>query len=151
MENIMKVEKCVKESFVWGSLSKDNSIQICAKIVLNDDKDIDKCIKEIDERIKEINLDIPKYKIIRYFVVTTEELTKTTTLKIKRNIEKEKMEKLLQEKNVDIVDYPEIVKHKAKYENKKIILYLARIVEEKRPLFVVHVLKKLCETHFLQI
>jgi len=98
---INKLE-CVKESFVWGSLSKDNSIQICAKIVLNDDKDIDKCIKEIDERIKEINLDIPKYKIIRYFVVTTEELTKTTTLKIKRNIEKEKMEKLLQEKNVDM-------------------------------------------------
>ena len=56
---------CIKESFVWGSVSKDNSVQICAKIVLNENEDTDKCIKEIDEKIKEINADIPKYKIIR--------------------------------------------------------------------------------------
>jgi len=93
---------CVKESFVWGHMSKDASVQICAKIVLSDGQDIDKAIKEIDEKIKEINNYIPKYKIIRYFVVTTEELTKTTTLKIKRNVEKEKMEKLLKEKNTDM-------------------------------------------------
>lgn len=98
---INKLE-CVKESFVWGSMSKDNSVQICAKIVLDKNEDADKCIKEIDEKIKEINSEIPKYKIIRYFVVTTEELTKTTTLKIKRNVEKEKMDNLLKEKNVDM-------------------------------------------------
>ena len=94
--------ECVKESFVWGSVSKDNSVQICAKIVLNENEDADKCIKAIDEKIKEINNDIPKYKIIRYFVVTKEELTKTTTLKIKRNIEKNKMDEILKEKNVDM-------------------------------------------------
>jgi len=93
---------CVKESFVWGSTSKDGSVQICAKVVLKEDEDVGKCIEKIDERIKEINNGIPKYKIIRYFVVTQEELTKTTTLKIKRNIEKDKIESLLKERNVDM-------------------------------------------------
>jgi len=50
-----------------------------------------------------------------------------------------------QEENINIEDYPEITKYKSKYENKKVLLYLARIVKEKRPLFVIHVLKKLCE------
>ncbi len=47
--------------------------------------------------------------------------------------------------DVLIQDYPEITKLKEKYEGKKVILYLARIVEEKRPLFVIHLLKALCE------
>lgn len=49
------------------------------------------------------------------------------------------------EENVNIEDYPEIAKVKEKYEGKKIILYLARVVEEKRPLFVIHMLKELCK------
>lgn len=50
-----------------------------------------------------------------------------------------------QDEHIDMDKYPEITKWKSKYEGKKVILYLARIVEEKRPLFVVHMLKKICE------
>lgn len=46
---------------------------------------------------------------------------------------------------VKIENYPEITKYENKYKDKKIILFLARISEEKRPLFIVHVLKKICE------
>lgn len=49
------------------------------------------------------------------------------------------------ENNVNLEDYPEIIKQKEQYEGKKIILYLARVVEEKRPLFVIHMLKELCK------
>lgn len=50
--------------------------------------------KEIKEyfaaKIKEINKTIPAYKTIRYFIMTYEDLEKTTTLKIKRSVEYEK-------------------------------------------------------------
>ncbi len=48
-------------------------------------------------------------------------------------------------KKVNIEDYPEIIEHKDKYKDKKIILFLARISEEKRPLLIVHILKQICE------
>ena len=37
------------------------------------------------------------------------------------------------------------MQYKDKYTGKKVILYLARIVEEKRPIFAIHVLKELCK------
>ena len=89
----------VKDSFVFGQKSPDGNTDICAKIVLKEKVDEKEAIKIIDEKIKEINNTLPKYKILRYFVVTNEELVKTTTLKIKRNIEKEKIDKLLKDKN----------------------------------------------------
>lgn len=46
---------------------------------------------------------------------------------------------------VDLDKYPEITKYKEKYTGKKILLYLARVVEEKRPIFLIYVLKQLCE------
>ncbi len=47
--------------------------------------------------------------------------------------------------NIDLKDYPQIIKYENKYKNKKIILFLARISEEKRPLLIVHILKKILE------
>ena len=48
--------------------------------------------------------------------------------------------------NINIEDYPYITKYKEKYKDKKVILFLARISEEKRPILILHVLKKICET-----
>lgn len=47
--------------------------------------------------------------------------------------------------NVNLDDYPNIKKYEEKYKNKKVILFLARISEEKRPIFILHVLKKMLE------
>lgn len=46
---------------------------------------------------------------------------------------------------VYIYDNKDISKYKDKYENKKCILFLCRISEEKRPIFMIKVFKKLLE------
>ena len=50
--------------------------------------------KYFSEEVKKINRTLPKYKYIRGLVLYEEEFIKTTTKKIKRNIEKEKIEKI---------------------------------------------------------
>lgn len=46
---------------------------------------------------------------------------------------------------VILEEYPKITRYQDEYKDKKIILFLARISEEKRPIFILHVLKSLCE------
>jgi long-chain acyl-CoA synthetase len=62
--------------------------------------------KELAEKfasaIREINKRLPQYKIIRYFVLTYEDLVKTTTLKVKRSIEYERIKKALEQAGVDM-------------------------------------------------
>ena len=90
----------VKDSFVWGNKAPDGDIQICAKLVVDKEKfsagkdriPSEKELAEIfDAAVREINKTIPQYKIIRYFIMTYEDLIKTTTLKIKRPVEYEKI------------------------------------------------------------
>ncbi len=49
------------------------------------------------------------------------------------------------EDKVKLEDYPEVTKYKEKYENKKIVLFLARIAEIKRPILALRIIKKLLE------
>lgn len=90
----------VSESFVYGKLEKDGDYKIAAKIVY--DKEIMKDVYGIEDKqdikdklwqeIKIINKTMPKYKYIKEIMVTDEELTKTTTRKIKRHEEMKKIE-----------------------------------------------------------
>ncbi len=85
----------VRDSFAWGNKAADGDIQVCVKIVLDRDVFGDISDEQISEQlntaIREINKTLPQYKIIRYFIFTDTDLVKTTTLKIKRNIELEKV------------------------------------------------------------
>ena len=84
----------VKESFVWGEKMQNGDVEICAKIVIDEE-----CIQSLghnneeeirnllDKAIKEINSQVPVYKKVRYYVFGFSELVKTTTLKVKRYIE----------------------------------------------------------------
>jgi long-chain acyl-CoA synthetase len=101
----------VKESFAWGNKAQDGDIQACAKLVVDidaimaDKKNIpadEELASMFGEAIKSINKTLPKYKIIRYFVLTKEDLVKTTTLKIKRPIEHEKINAALFNANIDM-------------------------------------------------
>lgn len=98
----------VKESFVWGNAAPDGDIQICAKLVIDksylEEKgySVDQLGDEIEHQIKNLNNTLPKYKIIRYFVMTYEDLIKTTTLKIKRPLETDKMKRYLDRAGVDM-------------------------------------------------
>lgn len=94
MENLLNKIEGVDESFIYGKqLSEDeNDIKIFAKIVYNKDVmqeaykvyEEEEIRKAIQEKIKEINGVMPKYKAIRGFSITEIPLIKTTTNKIKR-------------------------------------------------------------------
>jgi len=55
-----------------------------------------------DKEIKEINKELPQYKIIRYFIMTYDDIAKTTTLKIKRPVEYEKVKSKLEKSGLEI-------------------------------------------------
>ncbi len=101
----------VKESFAWGNTAPDGDIQVCAKLVINqavlEEKlgrrpETEELAEMLQQEIKRINQDIPQYKIIRYFVLSYQELTKTTTLKIKRPIETKKVLEQLESANTNM-------------------------------------------------
>jgi len=101
----------VKDSFAWGNKAPDGDIQVCAKLVvdmdaLKSDKNGIPSDEELasmfGEAIKNINANLPKYKIIRYFILTKEDLIKTTTLKIRRPLELEKIKTVLNKANIDM-------------------------------------------------
>lgn len=101
----------IKDSFVWGNEAPDGDIQVCACIVLDreqlnqmfngdfEQKDISTML---NKAIREINNNLPQYKIIRYFVTTEKELIKTTTLKIKRKEQSKLVQHYLNENHLDM-------------------------------------------------
>lgn len=98
----------VKNSFVWGHITEDGSVQICAKLVAdkefmeNERLSETQMAERVDAIVKEINKNIPKYKILRYVFFSYEDLVLTTTLKIKRNIEMEKISKLIKDTGLNM-------------------------------------------------
>lgn len=109
MENLINKIEGVEESFIYGKqLTKDKeNIKIYAKIVYNEEivrnaykiqseKEIH---DEIAKKIREINSLMPKYKAIRGFSLTKEPLIKTTTNKLKRQ---QNLEKILEEENENV-------------------------------------------------
>ncbi len=101
----------VKESFVWGNVAPDGDIQVCTKLVIDrallEEKKSkglsdDEIAQMMQGEIKKINQDIPQYKIIRYFIMSNEDLIKTTTLKIKRPIEYNKVMEKLEKENTNM-------------------------------------------------
>jgi long-chain acyl-CoA synthetase len=101
----------VKESFVWGNTAPDGDVQICAKLVVDKDNAGDgkggllperELAARFDAAIKEINKTVPQYKVIRYFVMSEEELVKANGIKAKRHIEQEKVRSMLAKADVEI-------------------------------------------------
>lgn len=99
----------VRDSFAWGHRANDGDIQVCAKLVLdteffrnNGDPSTEEIRSMLEEEIRRINQTLPKYKIIRYFVLSHQDLIKTTTLKIRRSLEQERIQKVLDEKGLEI-------------------------------------------------
>ena len=104
MENLINKIEGVEESFIYGKqLSSDKeNIKIYAKIVYDEEvvknaykvQSKEEIHKEIANKIREINSLMPKYKAIRGFSLTKDPLIKTTTNKLKRQ---QNLEKILEE------------------------------------------------------
>ena len=93
LEALLNKLDAVTESMVYEKSDRTDNQKLCAKIVYSKDNPILKNKSEeeirniIDEEIKNINSNLPSYKFIREFTLTTEPLIKTTTQKIKRHEE----------------------------------------------------------------
>lgn len=102
----------VKDSLAWGYPTGDGGVQICAKLVR--DKD---ALKEanggtlpsdaeiaagFEKAIREINGNLPQYKMIRYFLMSDTDLVKTTTLKVKRPVEEAAISQWLTAQGLDM-------------------------------------------------
>lgn len=101
----------VKDSYVWGNTAADGDIQVCAKLVVDKEKlkalrgavpSEKELAQGFDAAIREINKTIPQYKIIRYFVMTDEELVKANGIKIKRPVEYAKVKGMLEKAKIDM-------------------------------------------------
>lgn len=92
IENLLNKSDLIEESMVYEEEDK-----VCAKIVYSEDNPLLKNLtdselyKKIDSVIKSINKNLPLYKYIRKFIITKEPLIKTTTQKIKRHYEMNKL------------------------------------------------------------
>jgi long-chain acyl-CoA synthetase len=101
----------VKDSFAWGNEAPDGDIQVCTKLVIDKEglcgedgsmPSEEELAQKFNTAIKNINKTIPAYKIIRYFVMSHEDLVKTTTLKIKRPVEYKKVMEALDKAGLDM-------------------------------------------------
>jgi len=101
IESLLEKSELVKECMVFGMPARDGDVTLSVKICY--DKDYvkkqfgDITIDDLKEKIwnwvKEVNKTMPKYKYVKKLILTDEELVKTTTLKIKRNVEMNKIMK----------------------------------------------------------
>lgn len=99
LESLLNKIDIVEESMVFEQTDKNGNEKICAKIVYSKDNPLlanksEKDIRlEISNELKIINKNLPLYKYIRDFSLTTIPLIKTTTQKIKRHEEMKKIQK----------------------------------------------------------
>ncbi len=105
LELLVNRLEIVEESMVFGMPSKDDKddVKVSVKISYNKevvkekykDKSEEELYQIVWEQIKELNKTFPRYKHIQNMILTSEELIKTTTKKIKRQ---EEMKKILENK-----------------------------------------------------
>lgn len=101
IESLLEKSELIKECMVFGMPSRDDDVMLSVKVCYDKDyvkKEFgDISEEELKEKIwnwvKEVNKTMPKYKYVKKLILTDEELVKTTTLKIKRNVEMDKIMK----------------------------------------------------------
>ena len=108
IELLISQFKFIKESMVFGDLDADGDVTVSVKFVLDPqileaegiaETDIQKRLEDV---VKEINLQIPSFKGIRGYVYSFQDLTKTTTLKVKRFQEINKIQEALDRAKVHV-------------------------------------------------
>ena len=96
IEELINGLSCVKESLVYQREKDERDTMLCAKIIYDPEKLEGKTEEEYKEElwqeIKEMNQKLPIYKKIKKITLSTEELAKTTTHKIKRYEELKKVQ-----------------------------------------------------------
>lgn len=101
LESLLNNQEYVKDSLVFGQEDGNGDIVLTAKLVLDQEKMAKegKGPKEIQDTlenyIKEINHLVPSFKGIRSYAYSFQDMIKTTTLKVKRNVETQRLQDLI--------------------------------------------------------
>jgi long-chain acyl-CoA synthetase len=94
----------IRESLVWGNQDENGDVVVSAKFVLDEQTLAEKhglkpedhgVQKLIDQMIRDVNAKMPSFKSIKQHVFSFQDMVKTTTLKIKRQIEIDKLKELM--------------------------------------------------------
>ncbi|MDD3196663.1 MAG: AMP-binding protein [Eubacteriales bacterium] len=94
----------IRESLVWGDQDEKGDVVVSAKFVLDEHTLAEKhglkpedhgVQKLIDQMIRDVNAKMPSFKSIKQHVFSFQDMVKTTTLKIKRQIEIDKLKELM--------------------------------------------------------
>ena len=103
MEALVNKIEGVKESFIFGKQQSDDKDDIKINVKIIFDREImkeaykaetdEEIRKVLQDKIKDINQIMPKYKAIRGMLISEEPLIKTTTSKLKRQANLEVIEK----------------------------------------------------------
>ena len=113
VEYLINRSGLVADSLVWGE-GEGQDVFVSAKFVLNPEEYKDEqrqplephTIKErLDKLVADVNAAMPSFKMIKYYVYSFEDMVRTTTKKIKRNVEQEKIKEALQENATRIKDW----------------------------------------------
>ncbi len=101
----------IKESMVWGESDEGGDVDVWAKVVLDkealksqgsDISDEEGMKAKLESLLAEINKKMPSFKSIKYFVFGEEDMEKTTTKKIKRNIELDSIKDIIMKNKLKI-------------------------------------------------
>ena len=95
IETLINKSDLVNESMVFGIPAADGDVTLAVKVVYNKEYiektygkiSAEEIKNEIWKYVKQVNRTMPTYKYVKKLVITDQELVKTTTLKIKRNVE----------------------------------------------------------------
>lgn len=111
IEHILGQFDFIKESMVWGEARETGDVDVWAKVVLDKDilesrgediEDEENVKKKLDSLFKEINRKLPAYKSVNYYIYGEDDMEKTTTRKIKRNIELDSIRGIIQKNKIRI-------------------------------------------------
>ncbi|HHV42925.1 MAG TPA: AMP-binding protein [Clostridiaceae bacterium] len=103
IEAVLNSHAFIKDTMVYGLEGNRGDTVISAKIVLDEEKlaaleesgDNLTIRERLDEVINKINSQLPSFKTIRTYFYSTKDMVQTTTMKVKRNVEIEKIKKFM--------------------------------------------------------
>ncbi len=114
IEHLVGQSPMIRETLVWGNEVPDGEVEVCARFVLDmeevrrshgDGIDEPALRTLLDRVVAEANRHLPQFKTIRYYVFGFTEMIKTTTLKIKRPVEIDRIRQALEQASVQLREF----------------------------------------------
>ncbi len=109
LEDLLRGIPHVADAMLWAELNSRGHTELCARLELDPDAIGELNAQEeallsatLDKALKDINEKLPSYKAIRHFLWSTDPMIRTTTRKVKRRDEIQKIHDFLKRANLTI-------------------------------------------------